>query len=84
MEGGDCCATQLVDGDGAFNVSGLDNFIRAVKLAGCGLSYAVVAIMGPQSSGMFDSIIHKIDWLVQLSFFFGGEVLMFSALLIWV
>ncbi|XP_057754939.1 protein ROOT HAIR DEFECTIVE 3 homolog 2-like [Arachis stenosperma] len=46
-----CCSTQLIDGDGGFNVSGLDHFIRNVKLAACGLSYAVVAIMGPQSSG---------------------------------
>ncbi|KAK7246108.1 hypothetical protein RIF29_40967 [Crotalaria pallida] len=46
-----CCATQLIDGDGSFNVSGLDNFIKSVNLSSCGLSYAVVAIMGPQSSG---------------------------------
>ncbi|XP_061366903.1 protein ROOT HAIR DEFECTIVE 3 homolog 2 [Gastrolobium bilobum] len=46
-----CCSTQLIDGNGDFNVAGLDNFIKAVKLAGCGLSYAVVSIMGPQSSG---------------------------------
>ncbi|QCD77264.1 hypothetical protein DEO72_LG1g886 [Vigna unguiculata] len=45
------CATQLIDGDGEFNVAGLDNFIKNVNLASCGLSYAVVAIMGPQSSG---------------------------------
>ncbi|KAK7332534.1 hypothetical protein VNO80_29287 [Phaseolus coccineus] len=45
------CSTQLIDGDGEFNVAGLDNFIKTVKLASCGLSYAVVAIMGPQSSG---------------------------------
>ncbi|RYR12260.1 hypothetical protein Ahy_B04g069788 isoform B [Arachis hypogaea] len=48
----DCCSTQLIDGDGGFNVSGLDHFIRNVKLAACGLSYAVVAIMGPQSSDL--------------------------------
>ncbi|KAG4948957.1 hypothetical protein JHK82_042150 [Glycine max] len=51
MANDDCCATQLIDGDGEFNVAGLDNFIRTVNLASCGLSYAVVAIMGPQSSG---------------------------------
>lgn len=48
----DCCATQLIDGNGIFNVAGLENFIKTIKLADCGLSYAVVAIMGPQSSGM--------------------------------
>ncbi|KAJ8758683.1 hypothetical protein K2173_000404 [Erythroxylum novogranatense] len=47
----DCCATQLIDGDGVFNVDGLHNFISTTKMADCGLSYAVVAIMGPQSSG---------------------------------
>lgn len=47
-----CCSTHLIDGDGNFNVAGLDNFMKEVKLADCGLSYAVVSIMGPQSSGM--------------------------------
>ncbi|KAG9451923.1 hypothetical protein H6P81_004827 [Aristolochia fimbriata] len=47
----ECCATQLIDGDGAFNVSGLENFMKTAKLGDFGLSYAVVAIMGPQSSG---------------------------------
>ncbi|XP_014516476.1 protein ROOT HAIR DEFECTIVE 3 homolog 1 isoform X1 [Vigna radiata var. radiata] len=46
-----CCSTQLIDGDGVFNVSGVENFMKEVKLAECGLSYAVVSIMGPQSSG---------------------------------
>ncbi|KAK4410506.1 protein ROOT HAIR defective [Sesamum angolense] len=47
-----CCSTHLIDGDGTFNVSGIDNFMKEVKLGECGLSYAVVAIMGPQSSGL--------------------------------
>lgn len=47
----DCCSTQLIDGNGEFNVEGLDNFVKKTKLSDCGLSYAVVAIMGPQSSG---------------------------------
>lgn len=42
----------MIDGDGEFNVSGIDHFIKEVKLGECGLSYAVVSIMGPQSSGM--------------------------------
>ncbi|OMP10665.1 Root hair defective 3 GTP-binding protein, partial [Corchorus capsularis] len=46
-----CSSTQLIDGDGEFNVAGLENFMRTTKLSNCGLSYAVVAIMGPQSSG---------------------------------
>lgn len=56
--GDHCCSTQLIDGNGDFNVAGLDNFVRTTKLADCGLSYAVVAIMGPQSSGMF--VYHSI------------------------
>ncbi|XP_042945155.1 protein ROOT HAIR DEFECTIVE 3 homolog 2-like isoform X2 [Carya illinoinensis] len=47
----DCCATQLIDAKGQFNAEGLQNFMNKVKLADCGLSYAVVSIMGPQSSG---------------------------------
>ena len=47
----DSFPTQLIDGNGEFNVSGLENFMKKVKLAQCGLSYAIVAIMGPQSSG---------------------------------
>lgn len=47
-----CHSIQLIDGDGVFNVSGMDNFVKAVQLGDCGLSYAVVSIMGPQSSGM--------------------------------
>ncbi|XP_045804712.1 protein ROOT HAIR DEFECTIVE 3 homolog 2-like isoform X2 [Trifolium pratense] len=47
----DCCATQLIDADGSFNVTGLDNFIKTSKMASSDLSYVTVAIMGPQSSG---------------------------------
>ena len=47
-----CFSTQLIDGDGVVNVSGLDHFMKEVKLGECGLSYAVVSIMGPQSTGM--------------------------------
>ncbi|XP_051115883.1 protein ROOT HAIR DEFECTIVE 3-like [Andrographis paniculata] len=53
-----CCSTHLIDGDGTFNVAGIDNFIKEVKLAECGLSYAVVAIMGPQSSGKSTLLNH--------------------------
>ncbi|XWS18727.1 hypothetical protein CRYUN_Cryun32bG0069400 [Craigia yunnanensis] len=53
-----CCSTQLIDGDGEFNVVGLDNFMRTTKLSHCGLSYAVVAIMGPQSSGKSTLLNH--------------------------
>lgn len=49
----DCCSTQLIDRNGEFNVTGLHNFMKTAKLADLGLSYAVVAIMGPQSSGTY-------------------------------
>jgi len=35
-----------------FNVSELENFMKEARLGECRLSYAVVSIMGPQSSGM--------------------------------
>lgn len=56
-----CFSTQLIDGDGVFNVSGLENFMKEVRLGECGLSYAVVSIMGPQSSGMGFSSFHCLD-----------------------
>lgn len=43
---------QLIDGRGAFDEAGLESFLRTIRLSECGVSYAVVAIMGPQSSGM--------------------------------
>ncbi|XP_024022751.1 protein ROOT HAIR DEFECTIVE 3 homolog 2 isoform X2 [Morus notabilis] len=54
----DCCATQLIDRNGEFNVAGLEDFMKKVKLAQCGLSYAVVAVMGPQSSGKSTLLNH--------------------------
>ncbi|XP_016648192.1 PREDICTED: protein ROOT HAIR DEFECTIVE 3 homolog 2-like [Prunus mume] len=47
----DYCATELIYGDGKFNADGLQRFVKEVKLAECGVSYGVVAIVGPQSSG---------------------------------
>ncbi|WOH03989.1 hypothetical protein DCAR_0623394 [Daucus carota subsp. sativus] len=54
----DCCSTHLIDGDGTFNTSGLEAFMKSVKLSECGLSYAVVSIMGPQSSGKSTLLNH--------------------------
>ncbi|KAL6563296.1 Cell wall protein rhd3 [Orobanche hederae] len=56
-----CCSTHLIDGDGTFNVSGIKNFIEEVNLEKCGLSYAVVAIMGPQSSGKSTLLNHLFN-----------------------
>jgi len=44
---------QLIDGNGKFNVEGLKDFMTATEFAQGVLSYAIVAIIGPQSSGMF-------------------------------
>lgn len=53
----DCCATQLIDANGEFNAAELENFVNTVNLHQYGLSYAVVAIMGPQSSGLLIFIL---------------------------
>nr|XP_043633909.1 protein ROOT HAIR DEFECTIVE 3-like [Erigeron canadensis] len=70
----ECYSTQLIDGDGTFNGDGLDRFIKQVKLGECGLSYAVVAIMGPQHSGkstlinhLFDTNFKEMDTMAQRS-----------------
>lgn len=52
------CSTQLIDGDGVFNATGIDKLIKEIRLAACGLSYAVVSIMGPQSSGKSTLLNH--------------------------
>ncbi|KAK8294127.1 hypothetical protein V6Z11_D06G234500 [Gossypium hirsutum] len=54
----ECSSTQLIDGDGSFNVTGIEQLIKEVKLNECGLSYAVVSIMGPQSSGKSTLLNH--------------------------
>ncbi|PWA41748.1 RHD3/Sey1, P-loop containing nucleoside triphosphate hydrolase [Artemisia annua] len=53
-----CYSTHLIDGDGIFNGVALDKFIKHVKMRELGLSYAVVAIMGPQSSGKSTLLNH--------------------------
>ncbi|XP_041000228.1 protein ROOT HAIR DEFECTIVE 3-like [Juglans microcarpa x Juglans regia] len=54
----ECYSTQLIDGDGIFNATGIESFIKEVRLGECGLSYAVVSIMGPQSSGKSTLLNH--------------------------
>ncbi|KAG0504469.1 hypothetical protein KC19_N031300 [Ceratodon purpureus] len=51
-------AIQLIDEKGKFHEDALVEFGKAVKLSECGLSYAVVAIMGPQSSGKSTLLNH--------------------------
>ncbi|KEH37033.1 putative P-loop containing nucleoside triphosphate hydrolase [Medicago truncatula] len=50
---------QLIDGEGVFNVTGLDNLIKTSDMANTGLDYVVVSIMGPQSSGK-SSLLNNI------------------------
>ena len=47
----DCCRFQLISGDGVLNME-LENFTRTTNLAQRRLSYAAVAVIGPQSSGI--------------------------------
>ncbi|KAI4354117.1 hypothetical protein L6164_003016 [Bauhinia variegata] len=49
---------QLIDGNGNFNDQGLKDFAREANLLQCGRSYAIVAIMGPQSSGKSTLLNH--------------------------
>ncbi|KAI4354143.1 hypothetical protein L6164_003036 [Bauhinia variegata] len=56
-DGGDL-AFQLVDGNCKYNIMGMNDFERKVNLSQRGRSYAVVAIMGPQSSGKSTLLNH--------------------------
>ncbi|KAL9248873.1 ROOT HAIR DEFECTIVE 3-like protein [Drosera capensis] len=54
----ECESLQLIDGQGNFNRDGLQMFVKEDKLANSGISYAVVSIMGPQSSGKSTLLNH--------------------------
>ncbi|KAF9671835.1 hypothetical protein SADUNF_Sadunf12G0090300 [Salix dunnii] len=53
----DCCSFQLISGEGVLNMEGLENF--STNLSQRGVSYAVVAIMGPQGSGK-STLLNKL------------------------
>ncbi|KAJ6748224.1 PROTEIN SEY1 [Salix purpurea] len=55
----DCCSFHLISGDGVLNREGLENFSRTTNLSQRGVSYAVVAIMGPQSGGK-STLLNKL------------------------
>ncbi|KAJ6748223.1 PROTEIN SEY1 [Salix purpurea] len=55
----DCRSFQLISGDGVLNMEGLENFSRTTNLSPRGVSYAVVAIMGPQSGGK-STLLNKL------------------------
>ncbi|XP_061957373.1 protein ROOT HAIR DEFECTIVE 3 homolog 2-like [Populus nigra] len=56
----DCCSFQLISGDGVLNKQGLENFKRTTNLSQCGLSYAVVAIMGPRVAVWKSTLLNKL------------------------
>jgi hypothetical protein len=64
---------QLISGDGVFNVKGLENFTRTTNLAQRRLSYAVVAIIGPQSSGILATFffLSYVQLITRVTFFFS-------------
>ncbi|KAI8567455.1 hypothetical protein RHMOL_Rhmol02G0123200 [Rhododendron molle] len=59
-KGNECFETHLIEQDGMLNGVEFDKFLEKVNLAACGLNYAVVSIMGPQSSGIVES--HFDTW----------------------
>ncbi|XP_038982208.1 protein ROOT HAIR DEFECTIVE 3-like [Phoenix dactylifera] len=71
--GEQCCSTQLINGEGEFNALGMESLMKAVRLAECGLSYAVVSIMGPQSSGEKMSISPQAGKSTLLNHLFGTD-----------
>ncbi|KAL9248871.1 ROOT HAIR DEFECTIVE 3 homolog 1-like protein [Drosera capensis] len=45
------CSFQMIDGDGNFKISQTDHFLEEVNFSAHGFLYAIVSIIGPQSSG---------------------------------
>uniref|UniRef100_A0A6N2LTJ8 GB1/RHD3-type G domain-containing protein n=1 Tax=Salix viminalis TaxID=40686 RepID=A0A6N2LTJ8_SALVM len=58
----DCCSFQLISGDGVFNMEGLENFSRTTNLSQCGVTYAVVAIMGPKVASTLLNKLFQTDF----------------------
>jgi hypothetical protein len=69
----DYCSFQLISGDGVLNMQGLENFTRTPNLSQRGLSYAVVAIMGPQSGGMYSFYIVAVVFCVFIAHQYHAE-----------
>lgn len=51
---------QVVSGDGSFNTSGVEQFVKATGVETAGVGYSIVAIMGPQSSGKSTLLNHLV------------------------
>ena len=67
-----CYKTRLIDADGSFNVAASENFVKEVELDKCGLWYAVVSIIGPQSGGML-SCLHNLFVSGMFGFYYFGK-----------
>jgi len=61
---------QVVNGDGEFNESGVEDFIEQHSISDVGVGYQVVAITGPQSSGkstLMNAVVSKLaSWMSRL------------------
>lgn len=51
---------QVVSGDGSFNTSGVEQFVKVTGVETAGVGYSIVAIMGPQSSGKSTLLNHLV------------------------
>ncbi|KAK3120242.1 hypothetical protein QOZ80_9AG0684220 [Eleusine coracana subsp. coracana] len=56
--GEECHATQVVSADGEMDAAAMERLAAVAGLPGCGLSYAVVSILGPQGSGKSTLLNH--------------------------
>ncbi|KAJ6977971.1 protein ROOT HAIR DEFECTIVE 3 [Populus alba x Populus x berolinensis] len=61
----DCCSFQLISGAGVLNVEGLENFTRTTNLAQRRLSYAAVAIIGPQRKSTLLNQLFRTDFTMM-------------------
>lgn len=53
---------QVIDGEGAFQASGVAAFLAEHRFSACKTKYQVVAIMGPQSSGKSTLLNHVVSY----------------------
>lgn len=53
---------QVVNDDGDFDDSGVEEFLRSGNIDAAGVNYTVVAIMGPQSSGKSTLLNHLVSF----------------------
>lgn len=59
---------QVINGEGEFESAGVQSFVDKNELAQCRTNYAVVAIMGPQSSGKSTLLNYVVRTVERLKF----------------